>query len=83
MRLALSTRHCRRLWNWSEKLRLEAVSWLKRWSETGTGSAAKDEVRVYLDNDLDKPATLAVTDDAIEQRKGRGTAVELIVCVFS
>ncbi len=78
IRLALSAHHYRRPWNWSEQLMSDAAERLDRWRAAGDGSAAVDEVRAHLDDDLDVPAALTVIDEAVEAGRGVGTAAALI-----
>ena len=78
VRLALSAHHYRRPWNWSDQLMSDAAERLDRWRAAGDGSAAVDEVRAHLDDDLDVPAALTVIDEAVEAGRGVGTAAALI-----
>ena len=78
IRLALSAHHYRRPWNWSDQLMSDAAERLDRWRAAGDGSAAVDEVRAHLDDDLDVPAALTVIDEAVEAGRGVGTAAALI-----
>ncbi len=62
IRLALSTHHYRRPWNWTDDLIDEALLRRQAWSAAGPGDAGLDEVRAALDDDLDVAAALAAVD---------------------
>jgi L-cysteine:1D-myo-inositol 2-amino-2-deoxy-alpha-D-glucopyranoside ligase len=66
-RLALLTHHYRQDWEWRDELLSLAQSRLATWRSTlttGRTSAALDDVRAALDDDLDTPGALRVLDDA-------------------
>ena len=64
IRLAIVANHYRTSWEWNDELMPAAAARLERWLAAGEGTAALDEVRAALDNDLDTPAAVAAIDAA-------------------
>jgi L-cysteine:1D-myo-inositol 2-amino-2-deoxy-alpha-D-glucopyranoside ligase len=80
VRLAVLSRHYRtKPWDWDVQL-LDAAA--QRWdlwrSSAGEGSAALDDVRTALDNDLDVPTALMAIDEAAKSGKGVSAAANLL-----
>jgi len=78
IRLALITNHYRIRWEWSCGLVDEATDTLSRWRAAGDGTAALDEVRDALDNDLDTPGAIAAIDRSAALGNGVSEAVALL-----
>ena len=59
IRLAIIEHHYRDSWEWDDDLMPRATARLMAWSDAaGPGTAALDEVRDALDDDLDTPRAL-------------------------
>ncbi len=71
IRLACISHHYRNSWEWHGELMPEAAGRLESWVAAGEGSAACEEVRASLDEDLDTPAAVA----AIDRAAGKGLGV--------
>lgn len=70
IRLAVIEHHYRHEWSWDDELMPRAAARLDRWQGAprgGDGESVLDEVRRYLDNDLDTPGALAAIDAATER----------------
>ena len=78
VRLAVVSMSYRHDWDWSEDLLRTAAARLDAWRAAGPGSAALDDVRAALDDDLDTPTALAAIDDAVSSGRGAGTAAALL-----
>jgi len=81
VRLALLMHHYRRDWEWRHDDLTSAVSRLSTWrssqSFTRTNDAL-DEVRAYLDNDLDTVSAVRAIDDAAQSGYNVTTAAALL-----
>lgn len=78
LRLAIVNNHYRTAWEWNDSMINEADARLKIWQEAGSGSAAVDEVRDALDDDLDIPGAIAIIDDAASRNLGISRAAALL-----
>jgi L-cysteine:1D-myo-inositol 2-amino-2-deoxy-alpha-D-glucopyranoside ligase len=78
IRLAILAHHYRAPWAWNDDLMPAASARLSRWRAAGSGSAAADEVRAHLDENLDTPAALAAIDAAAAAGKGVSDAAALL-----
>jgi L-cysteine:1D-myo-inositol 2-amino-2-deoxy-alpha-D-glucopyranoside ligase len=78
IRLMLLAQHYRHDWSWHEERMPEASARLDRWSESGDGDGALDEVRRALDDDLDTPGALAAMDAAVAAGRGVSRAAALL-----
>jgi L-cysteine:1D-myo-inositol 2-amino-2-deoxy-alpha-D-glucopyranoside ligase len=78
IRLACIGHHYRDSWEWHEQLMPAATERLAAWVAAGPGSAALDEVRAALDEDLDTPAAVAAIDAAAARGVGVGEAAALL-----
>jgi len=78
IRLACVSHHYRHSWEWSEELLPAATERLSAWVAAGEGSAALDEVRKALDEDLDTPGAVAAIDAAAARGVGVSEAAALL-----
>jgi len=78
IRLALSTHHYRRPWNWADGLIDEAQQRWQAWRAAGHGDAGLAEVRAALDDDLDVAAAVAAVDRCAAAGQGVGKAAALL-----
>ena len=78
IRLGLVTHHYRDSWEWNEQIMPAAAARLDRWIAAGPGSAALDEVRARLDDDLDTPGAVAAIDRAVDAGEGVSEAAMLL-----
>jgi L-cysteine:1D-myo-inositol 2-amino-2-deoxy-alpha-D-glucopyranoside ligase len=78
IRLAIIVHHYRDSWEWHDDVLPEAVERLKAWLAAGDGTAALDEVRAALDDDLDTPSAIAAVDRAAARGAGVSEAAELL-----
>lgn len=78
IRLACVGHHYRDSWEWNDQLMPDASERLSAWVAAGPGSAALDEVRAALDEDLDTPAAVAAIDAAAAKGLGVGDAAALL-----
>jgi L-cysteine:1D-myo-inositol 2-amino-2-deoxy-alpha-D-glucopyranoside ligase len=78
VRLAVINHHYRFPWEWTERDMPDAARRLDAWRRAGRGSAALDEVRAALDDDLDAPRALAVLDRAVVEGAGVSEAAALL-----
>jgi L-cysteine:1D-myo-inositol 2-amino-2-deoxy-alpha-D-glucopyranoside ligase len=78
IRLALMIHHYRRPWNWTDSLLDEAIVRLDEWEAAGSGTAAVDDVRDALDDDLDVPAAMVAIDRAVSAGEGVSEAADLL-----
>ena len=78
IRLALMIHHYRRPWNWTDSLLDEAIVRLDEWEASGSGTAAVDDVRDALDDDLDVPAAMVAIDRAVSAGEGVSEAADLL-----
>lgn len=78
IRLALLSQHYRTSYEWQTQMLKDAEERFSRWRSTGEGTAALDEVRILLDNDLDTPAALLAIDTAAESGLGVSEAAALL-----
>jgi L-cysteine:1D-myo-inositol 2-amino-2-deoxy-alpha-D-glucopyranoside ligase len=78
IRLMILANHYRREWSWSEDAMPVAQQRLQRWVDAGDGSAALDDVRRALDDDLDTPSALAAIDREAAAGKGVSKAAALL-----
>ncbi len=78
VRLAILAHHYRPGWDWTDEVMPAAAKRLEAWRAAGPGSAALDDVRAALDNDLDTPAALATIEAAAGRGEGVGKAAALL-----
>jgi L-cysteine:1D-myo-inositol 2-amino-2-deoxy-alpha-D-glucopyranoside ligase len=79
IRLAIIEHHYRDSWEWDDDLMPRATARLVAWSEAaGPGTAALDEVRDALDDDLDTPRALRAIDAAAARGDGVSAAAALL-----
>jgi L-cysteine:1D-myo-inositol 2-amino-2-deoxy-alpha-D-glucopyranoside ligase len=78
IRLACIGHHYRDSWEWHGALMPEADERLRSWVAAGTGSAALDQVRAALDEDLDTPGAVAAVDAAAAKGLGVSEAAALL-----
>jgi L-cysteine:1D-myo-inositol 2-amino-2-deoxy-alpha-D-glucopyranoside ligase len=78
VRLAIVAHHYRQSWEWEDELLPVADDRLKAWRSAGEGTAAFDEARAALDDDLDTPAALAAIDAAAAAGAGVSAAAALL-----
>ena len=80
IRLALIANHYRREWEWDSTAMPSAHSRLKLWSQAsaGDGSAALEETRKALDDDLNVPMAIVAIDDAAKRGKSVARAAQLL-----
>ena len=82
VRIALSSHHYRAGLDWDEALLAQATARLAAWRRAGAGSAALDEVRARLDDDLDTPGALRAIDAAARAGAGVSEAAALLGVAF-
>jgi L-cysteine:1D-myo-inositol 2-amino-2-deoxy-alpha-D-glucopyranoside ligase len=78
VRLGVLSHHYRTSWEWHDDLMAAASARFARWRTAGAGSAALDDVRAALDDDLDCPAALDVLDAAVDAGHGVSEAAALL-----
>ena len=80
IRLALIANHYRREWEWDSTAMPSAHERLKLWSQAsaGDGSAALEETRKALDDDLNVPMAIVAIDDAATRGKSVARAAQLL-----
>ncbi len=78
VRLALTAHHYRAGLDWDGGLLDEARARLAAWRRAGSGSAALDEVRACLDDDLDTPGAYGTIDAAARAGGGVSRAAALV-----
>jgi L-cysteine:1D-myo-inositol 2-amino-2-deoxy-alpha-D-glucopyranoside ligase len=78
VRLTAVRHHYRDPWEWNERLMPESAERLERWAAAGEGTAALDEVRAALDDDLDTPTAAAAIDAAVARGQGASEAAGLL-----
>jgi L-cysteine:1D-myo-inositol 2-amino-2-deoxy-alpha-D-glucopyranoside ligase len=78
VRLAILDHSYRRPWIWHDGLLEEATDRLERWRSAADGTAALDEVRAALDDDLDLPRALRAVDAAAGAGVGVTDAAALL-----
>ncbi len=78
IRLACVAHHYRDSWEWNDKLMPDATERLSLWVAAGEGSAALDQVRAALDDDLDTPSAVAAIDVAARSGSGVSEAAALL-----
>ena len=78
IRLAVVSHHYRGDWDWHPGLLPEAAARLRVWRAAGPGSAAVDEARAALDDDLDTPRAVAEIDAAAARGEGVSEAAGLL-----
>ncbi len=80
IRLALIANHYRREWEWDSTAMPSAHERLKLWSQAsaGDGSAALEETRKALDDDLNVPMAIVAIDDAAKRGKSVARAAQLL-----
>jgi L-cysteine:1D-myo-inositol 2-amino-2-deoxy-alpha-D-glucopyranoside ligase len=78
IRLACIGHHYRHSWEWHDALMPDADERLRRWVAAGEGSAALEQVRAALDDDLDTPAAVAAIDAAASRGLGVSEAAALL-----
>ena len=80
IRLALIANHYRREWEWDSTAMPSAHERLKLWSQAsaGDGSAALQETRKALDDDLNVPMAIVAIDDAAQSGQSVARAAQLL-----
>ena len=78
IRLACIGHHYRDSWEWDDSLMPAATERLSSWVAAGAGSAALDEVRTALDEDLDTPGAVAALDAAAASGLGVSEGAALL-----
>ena len=80
IRLALIANHYRREWEWDSTAMPSAHERLKLWSQAsaGDGSAALEETRKALDDDLNIPMAIVAIDDAAKRGQSVARAAQLL-----
>ncbi len=78
IRIALSMHHYRRPWSWSGALLDDAMTRYRAWVQAGEGEGAIDEVRRYVDDDLDVPGALNAIGRAVERGEGVSQTAALL-----
>jgi L-cysteine:1D-myo-inositol 2-amino-2-deoxy-alpha-D-glucopyranoside ligase len=79
IRLAILEHHYRDSWEWDEDLMPRATARLMAWSDAaGPGTAALDQVRDALDDDLDTARALRAIDAAAARGDGVSAAAALL-----
>ena len=80
IRLALIANHYRREWEWDSTAMPSAHERLKLWSQAsaGDGSAALEETRKALDDDLNVPMAIVAIDDAAKRGQSIARAAQLL-----
>jgi L-cysteine:1D-myo-inositol 2-amino-2-deoxy-alpha-D-glucopyranoside ligase len=78
IRLLLVEEHYRTAWEWDETRVPRAVERLDRWRAAGAGTAALDEVRAALDDDLRTDVAVRAVDEAAARGEGIGEAAALL-----
>ena len=77
-RLAVLSHHYRTSWEWDDGVMRAAAARLERWRQAGGGSAATDDVRAALDDDLDCPGAIEAIDHAAAAGHGVADAAALL-----
>jgi L-cysteine:1D-myo-inositol 2-amino-2-deoxy-alpha-D-glucopyranoside ligase len=78
VRVALSSHHYRTSLDWTDAVIREAEERVARWRAAGEGTAALDEVRSALDDDLNVPGAYEALDSAARRGGGVSEAAELL-----
>ena len=78
IRLACIGHQYRDSWEWNDALMPAATERLSSWVAAGAGSAALDEVRAALDEDLDTPVAVAALDAAAAKGLGVSEGAALL-----
>jgi L-cysteine:1D-myo-inositol 2-amino-2-deoxy-alpha-D-glucopyranoside ligase len=78
IRLAIVGQHYRTPWEWNEELLDSATDRLIAWRAAGAGSAALDDVRAALDDDLCTPDAVEAIDAAARRGLGVSDALTLL-----
>ncbi|HLU42621.1 MAG TPA: cysteine--tRNA ligase [Microthrixaceae bacterium] len=78
IRLACISHHYRHSWEWNDQLMPAATERLSAWVAAGEGSAALDQVRKALDDDLDTPGAVEAIDAAAAKGLGVSEAAALL-----
>jgi L-cysteine:1D-myo-inositol 2-amino-2-deoxy-alpha-D-glucopyranoside ligase len=78
IRMLLLEEHYRTGWEWDDTRIDRAAKRLDAWRTAGEGSAALDDVRAALDDDLDLPTAVAAVDAAVERGDGVSEAAALL-----
>ncbi len=78
IRLAVLANHYRPGWDWHDDLMPTAAKRLVAWRAGGEGDAAIDDVRAFLDDDLDTPGAIAAIDAAVKSGHGVSAAAKLL-----
>src|SRR5690606_35521097 len=78
IRLACIPHRCRHSWEWNDQLMPAATERLSAWVAAGEGSAALDQVRKALDDDLDTPGAVEAIDAAAAKGLGVSEAAALL-----
>ncbi|MBX7070399.1 MAG: cysteine--tRNA ligase [Microthrixaceae bacterium] len=78
IRLGVVSNHYRTSWEWNDALMPTNDERLRAWVAAGSGSAALDEVRSALDEDLDTPGAIEAIDRAAARGLGVSEAAALL-----
>jgi L-cysteine:1D-myo-inositol 2-amino-2-deoxy-alpha-D-glucopyranoside ligase len=80
IRLALIANHYRSEWEWDSTAMPSAHARLNLWSQAsaGDGSAALEETRQALDDDMNVPMAIVAIDDAAKRGKSVARAAQLL-----
>jgi L-cysteine:1D-myo-inositol 2-amino-2-deoxy-alpha-D-glucopyranoside ligase len=78
IRLAIIGHHYRKPWEWYDSVMPDAAARLDAWRAAGEGTAALDDVRAALDDDLNTPGALSAIDRAVAAGGGVSEAAALL-----
>lgn len=78
VRLSILNNHYRTPWEWNDQMIKDADQRLYRWQIAGNGSAALEDVRAALDDDLNIPEAINLIDDAAARQMGVSEAASLL-----
>ncbi len=78
IRLALISNHYRTSWQYEPELLEAAAERLRRWLKAGEGSAALNETRTALDEDLNVPSAISAIDEAANKGLGISQPARLL-----
>jgi len=80
IRLALIANHYRSEWEWDSTAMPSAHARLNLWSQAsaGDGSAALEETRQALDDDMNVPMAIVAIDDAAKRGQSVARAAQLL-----
>lgn len=78
VRVALSSHHYRSPLDWTDGVIAEAEARVASWRRAGEGEGALEDVRGFLDDDLDTPSAYAAVDAAARRGEGVSAATGLL-----